>query len=775
MAEDSRCAKPFDSFHALIGSLTKGNASPYVAGYDDHDYAAAKDAITQATESDRAEARTMISGSLTAAIEAIPFPDDDKTRLQRLVDTIPQAMVDFCWSVVVAMDLGAARRGVPAPSLPNEELTVDQRRAVDSIADSHMQRIYQRADQSHLKTGLIHVPGFDWLLGAGIHVFRAFTFFFFYVAQKLHLNYLLLWLPIWLIAWVGDFLTFSLPWAFFAVAAWLTRGQVPSIRENDRWYGCWCFGTSLLARLDYAKTWTTPSHRDLSREHLLLVGPVATAARGAALAEAMGQRPTPALDGPGVASPVTFGHHARWWAPRFAVLLYFPLAYLLLSNWHPGDQVAARRPRRDTGSAFSQTPPRSGQPAPSLLAGSRAAVDTRVPNMVGEWREVVLDDEGGSREACENARYSFLPNGKARFQADCTDLRDDSQSKLDTQLTWSWRGSNFVFALDPHNVWECAPLATRPALKAVAVQRGCAYFVENLASILVWLEESGPMHRELRRWARGPAASQPPTPGTAVSSPGGQGDIPCSKARDPANGEPLTAALKLSSKKAEKPTDTVWFRQAVDKARQATQIDPGCAEAWSVLGFATYRAAYDICGRGDYASAEQAARKALELGTDPEVRASAARNLGRVASARNHWDEAERIFAEVRVSNPDNKEAKSWSDELAVRKNVRQELFAAVTKALSGEMLTDDDIKSLTAEELGFLINAPLARHGRRLNTGAQDWFYYCEGSPLQNRPAFDPNASRDVAKKGTPDLENMKLVQALRKQRKAGGGAVTE
>ena len=775
MVERTEDIGPFDSFRALIGSLTKGKASPYVAGYDDHDYVGAKDAIAQASEADRAEARSMISGSLTVAVEAIPYPDEGKTRLRRLVDTIPREMVDFCWSVVVAMDLGAARRGVPAPSLPDDELTADQRRSVDSLADSHMQRIYRRADQSHLKSGLIHIPGFDWLLGAGIHVFRAFTFFFFYIAQKLHLNYLLLWLPIWLVAWVADFLTFSLPWAFFAVTAWLTRGQVPSIRENDRWYGCWCFGTSLLARLDYAKTWTTPSHRDLIREHLLLVGLVATAVRGAALAETMGQRPTPAAPDPGVASSVTFGHRARWWAPRFAVLLYFPLAFLLLSNWHPGDQGATRRARMDTGSAFSQTPPRLGQPAPSLAAGSRAAVDTPVPNMVGEWREVVLDDEGGSRETCENARYTFFRDGKARFQANCTDLRDDSQSKLDTQLTWSWRGSSFVFALNPQNVWVCAPLPDRPALKAAAVQRGCAYFVENPASILVWLEESGPMHRELRRWTRGPAASPTPTPGTAVNTPGGQGDVPCSKARDPANGEPLAAALKLSSKKAQKPTDTAWFREAVDKARQATQIDPGCAEAWSVLGFATYRAAYDICGRGDYTGAEQAARKALDLATDPQVKASAARNLGRIASARNNWDEAERMFAEARVANPDNKEAKSWSDELVVRKNVRQELLAAVTKALSGEMLTDDDMKSLTAEELGFLINAPLARYGRRLNTGAQDWFYYCEGSPLQNRPAFDPNASRDVAKKGTPDLENMKLVQALRKQRKAGGGAVTE
>jgi hypothetical protein len=369
---------PFDSFRALIGSLTKGKASPYVAGYDDHDYVAAKDAIAQASEADRAEARSMISGSLTVAVEAIPYPDEGKTRLRRLVDTIPREMVDFCWSVVVAMDLGAARRGVPAPSLPDDELTADQRRSVDSLADSHMQRIYRRADQSHLKSGLIHIPGFDWLLGAGIHVFRAFTFFFFYIAQKLHLNYLLLWLPIWLVAWVADFLTFSLPWAFFAVTAWLTRGQVPSIRENDRWYGCWCFGTSLLARLDYAKTWTTPSHRDLIREHLLLVGLVATAARGAALAETMGQRPTPAPADPGVASPVTFGHRARWWAPRCAVLLYFPLAFLLLSNWHPGEQSATRRARMDTGSAFSQTPPRPGQAAPSPISapsGSRGALD----------------------------------------------------------------------------------------------------------------------------------------------------------------------------------------------------------------------------------------------------------------------------------------------------------------------------------------------------------------------------------------------------------------
>ncbi len=446
MAEYTKDLGPFDSFRTLIGSLTKGKASPYVAGYDDYDYVAAKDAIARASEADRAEARSTISGSLTVAIKAISYPDEEKTRLRRLVDTIPQEMVDFCWSVVVAMDLGAARRGVPAPSLPNEELTDDQRHSAESLSDSHMQQIYRRADQSHLKTGLIHIPGFDWLLGAGIHVFRAFTFFFFYIAQKLHLNYLLLWLPIWLVAWVADFLTFSLPWAFFAVAAWLTRGQVPIIRENDRWFGCWCFGTSLLARLDYAKTWTIPSHRDLVREHLLLVGLVATAARGAALAETMGQRPTPAAADPGVASPVKFGHRVRWWVPRLAVLLYFPLAFLLLSNWHPGDQGATRRARMDTGSAFSQTPPRLAQPAPSLAAGSRAAVDTRT---VGPSLDEVVVGRlnvmyAGALAAWDQSgkNYSF-PKGSRHFTPSLCNGRTTDVDVARIFAREPWKSLNF--------------------------------------------------------------------------------------------------------------------------------------------------------------------------------------------------------------------------------------------------------------------------------------------------------------------------------------------
>jgi tetratricopeptide (TPR) repeat protein len=244
---------------------------------------------------------------------------------------------------------------------------------------------------------------------------------------------------------------------------------------------------------------------------------------------------------------------------------------------------------------------------------------------------------------------------------------------------------------------------------------------------------------------------------------------PCARAHAPEFGDPLATALKLIEKKAAKPTDVDHFREAIAQAENATRLDPQCAEAWSVLAFARYRLAYDICGRGDYASAEEAARKALELNPTPAVRSSALRNLGRMATARLAWDQAEALFNQAKSATPDNREVKTWLGELNVRKNPRAELLAGVSKALAGELLTEDDTRSLVIDEVPFVMNALLARHGRRMNAAVQDWFFFCDGTPLQNHPTLDPNVSRDPIRKNTPDFDNVKFLQELRKRLKSG------
>jgi hypothetical protein len=258
------------------------------------------------------------------------------------------------------------------------------------------------------------------------------------------------------------------------------------------------------------------------------------------------------------------------------------------------------------------------------------------------------------------------------------------------------------------------------------------------------------------------------TSGTAASASEGG---PCTRAHAPEFGDPLGDALKTAGKHAPKPGDSSWYREAVAKAERATSIDPGCAEAWSILAYARYRLAYDICGAGDYGAAEEAARKAIALASEPPIKAAATRNLGRIAAARLNWDGAERLFGEAKTLNPDNREAKMWSDELSVRRAARPVFLAAVAKVLAGELLTDGDLAPITAEEVTLLINAPLARLGRRLNSGTEDWFYFCDGSPVQNRPKMNPGAPRNPVAKKSADDGNMKMVAAFRKRLHSGGG----
>ena len=263
--------------------------------------------------------------------------------------------------------------------------------------------------------------------------------------------------------------------------------------------------------------------------------------------------------------------------------------------------------------------------------------------------------------------------------------------------------------------------------------------------------------------ARPPATVAPAAVVSAYEPP-----KPCAISRARASGAPLADALRLLEHKGDKPADNSSYGAAIARAEAATSIDPGCAEAWSVLSYARYRFAYDICGRGDYTAAEAAGRRALELSPDPPVRAAALRNLGRIAAAQLRWPDAERNFTEALAIAPTNGEAKSWLSDLGVTKDVGTLQTAAIGKVMSGTLLTGSDVDGLTLDDTAILLNALLARHGRRLNSGPMDWYFYCDASPLQTRAALDPSSVRDPVAKGTVDWDNQKFLHTLRRELRA-------
>jgi tetratricopeptide (TPR) repeat protein len=247
---------------------------------------------------------------------------------------------------------------------------------------------------------------------------------------------------------------------------------------------------------------------------------------------------------------------------------------------------------------------------------------------------------------------------------------------------------------------------------------------------------------------------------------------PCARARAVELGEPLTKAIKASDRKSTRAADTASFQEAVVSAEDAVNIDPGCAEAWSLLAYVRYRVAYDICGRGEYGSAEDAARKALSLAPEPNTHAAALRNLARIAAARLKWDEAEQLLTESQTFDRGSYEARTWLDDLRTLRNPRPEFVEAVVKVLAGDLLSEADVGGLTPAEVTGLANATLARNGRRLNNAIADWFLFCEGSPIEERPEVDMDAVRNPVKKGTADYANMEIVTAIRKRLRGGGTA---
>jgi hypothetical protein len=249
---------------------------------------------------------------------------------------------------------------------------------------------------------------------------------------------------------------------------------------------------------------------------------------------------------------------------------------------------------------------------------------------------------------------------------------------------------------------------------------------------------------------------------------------PCVAARDPARGEPLTAALKLIEKKTARPADTDNFVAAEAQAERATSLDPRCAEAYSVLAFARFRAAYRPCSTGGYASAEAAGRRALELATDNPTRAAGQRNLARAAAAAHQWAESMRLFRASIEAGGANTDAQSWLDDLELIGSFRPTFVSAAAGVLKGEKLDESHVADLTAKESSWLLNAVLARNGRQLNRAVQDWFFFCTDSPLAQEtggsmPSVVVAAVRNPVKKGTVDWDNMQLLGAHRRAAKGG------
>ena len=239
----------------------------------------------------------------------------------------------------------------------------------------------------------------------------------------------------------------------------------------------------------------------------------------------------------------------------------------------------------------------------------------------------------------------------------------------------------------------------------------------------------------------------------------------CARARAPEMGEPLTAAFKLSETKAAKAADTTYYKIAAAKAEEATTMDPECSEAWSLLAYVRYRCAYDICGLGDYSAAREAANKALSLEPTPKIHAAVLRNMARIAAAELKWNEAERLLNDSLSYDPGNHDARSWLADLGIVTNPRPEFIAAVRKVVAGEIIEEEEIKELSLPEMTNLLNAPLARNGRRLNAGPADWFFFCDGSPLGYHLRVDVNSARSPVKNGTPDSANTQLITGLRKR----------
>ena len=267
-----------------------------------------------------------------------------------------------------------------------------------------------------------------------------------------------------------------------------------------------------------------------------------------------------------------------------------------------------------------------------------------------------------------------------------------------------------------------------------------------------------------------PASEPPPPPPSAAPavSPASEAQDtsagPCAVALDEEHGAMLLKAVKLVRGRPKLPADSTYYLPAVAAAEKAVELAPDCGDAWSALAVTHYWAGYDICGRGRFDKAKAAANRGLELTTEPKSRAQIHMTLARIALAEGNWSQGRANLEQVLQANPGHGSVKIWLGTLDIRDNPGARLIAAANKIIASEALSEKDLSGLSKRELSVLLSATLARQGRRLNSGTLDWFYFCEGSPLANRPRLDPSATRSAAQAGTVDHENRKLLVSMRK-----------
>jgi TPR repeat protein/tRNA A-37 threonylcarbamoyl transferase component Bud32 len=256
-----------------------------------------------------------------------------------------------------------------------------------------------------------------------------------------------------------------------------------------------------------------------------------------------------------------------------------------------------------------------------------------------------------------------------------------------------------------------------------------------------------------------------PTIGTSLATASGTttGLEPCSVATSSASGQdpPVQQAEKLLAERGESGVPAAKAGEAVAVLEEAARTDPACAEVWSLLAYARYRREYTPCSADEYGSAEEAARRALELARDDGTKAASLRNMGRILAARSRWAEARQQFEGSLKLAAKNREAQTWLEDVIIAgQGPRPGLLGAAGKAIRGDALDATELSGLTKAELRWVANAPLARQGRVLNRAPQDWFFFCNGSPLGTRAP----ATQKLIPATATDRANMKLAKQAMK-----------
>lgn len=286
---------PFASFKALSRVLSRARLPASAVGIEDADFEASSAALAQMSSEERAEWRELARQDLGDMV-AVLAEEDDVARLNGELATLPDPMLDHLWKVVQAIEHAADRAGAPRWDVHEDQLSDGQKQRVEARYEAMVGNVYSRVQEAtNSQVGVVLVPGFNWLFGAGLHVTRAVVYMFFWMFSKVRLNFAIVWVPLWVAAAGFDLVVFNVPWALFAIWARVVRGDNPIDRSLDRAIGCWSFGTSVQARREYAALRKVcPNHREFLDGGFLLVIPTNRVVRNAALSEVVGVTATSA-------------------------------------------------------------------------------------------------------------------------------------------------------------------------------------------------------------------------------------------------------------------------------------------------------------------------------------------------------------------------------------------------------------------------------------------------------------------------------------------------